>query len=83
MLGKKLGHKVKPYSRGHSFNPKFMQLCKNVNHHNVYVKFETGSCRVKTRSLGQTLEKHCVHSRGHSFDSKSMQLNQNANDHNI
>ena len=37
----------------------------------------------KTRSLGQILEKPCVHSRGHSFDSKFMKLYQNANDHNI
>ena len=37
----------------------------------------------KTRSLGQILEKHCVHSRGHSFDSKFMKLYQNAGDHNI
>ena len=27
----------KPYvhSRGHSFNPKFMKLCQNINHHNI------------------------------------------------
>ena len=37
----------------------------------------------KTRSLGQILEKPCVHSRGHRFDSKVMKLYQNANDHNI
>ena len=37
----------------------------------------------KPRSLGQILEKPCVHSRGHSFDSKFMKLYQNANDHNI
>ena len=37
----------------------------------------------KTRSLGQILEKFCVHSRGHSFDSKLMKLYQNANDYNI
>ena len=37
----------------------------------------------KTRSLGQFLEKPCVHSRGHSFDSKFMNLYQNVNDHNI
>ena len=37
----------------------------------------------KTRSLGQTLEKLCVHSRGHTFDTKHMNLNQNVNDHNI
>ena len=37
----------------------------------------------KTRSLGQILEKPCVHSRGHRFDSKFMKLYENANDHNI
>ena len=37
----------------------------------------------KTRSLGQIIEKPCVHSRGHSFDSKVMKLYQNANNHNI
>ena len=37
----------------------------------------------KTRSLGQILEKPCVHSRGHRFDSKFMKLNQYAYDHNI
>ena len=31
----------------------------------------------KTRSLGQILEKPCVHSRGHSFDSKFTKLYQN------
>ena len=31
----------------------------------------------KTRSLGQILEKPCVHSRGHSFDHKFMKLCQN------
>ena len=35
----------------------------------------------KPRSLGQILEKPCVHSRGHSFDSKFMKLNHNADDH--
>ena len=71
------------HSRGHSFNPKFMKVCQNVNHHHIKVKFETGSWWIKTRSLGQILEKPCVHSRGHSFDSKFMKLYQNANDHNI
>ena len=37
----------------------------------------------KTRSLGQVLEKLCVHSRGHTFDTKLKNLNQNVNDHNI
>ena len=35
----------------------------------------------KTRSLGQILEKLCVHSRGHSFDSEFMNFYQNTNDH--
>ena len=37
----------------------------------------------KTRSLGQILEKPCVHSRGHNFDSKFMKLHLNVNHHNI
>ena len=37
----------------------------------------------KTRSLGQILEKPCVHSRGHSFNSKFMKHYQNVNDYNI
>ena len=37
----------------------------------------------KTRSLGQILEKPCVHSRGQGFDSKVMKLCQNVNHHNI
>ena len=42
-----------------------------------------GHVRSKTRSLGQILEKVCVHSRGHTFDSKLKKLNQIVNDHNI
>ena len=42
-----------------------------------------GHVGLKTRSLGQILEKPCVHSRGQSFDSKFMELYQNANDHKI
>ena len=37
----------------------------------------------KTRSLGQILEKPCVHSRGHSFDHKFMKVCQNVNNHNV
>ena len=37
----------------------------------------------KPRSLGQILEKPCVHSRGHSFDSKFMKLCQMVNHHHI
>ena len=35
------------YSRGNSFDQKFMKLCQTVNHHNIKVKFETGSFWVK------------------------------------
>ena len=42
-----------------------------------------GHVRSKTRSLGQILEKPCVHSRGHSVDHKFMKLFQNVNHHNI
>ena len=31
----------------------------------------------KLRSLGQIIEKSCVHSRGHSFDPKLLKLCQN------
>ena len=37
----------------------------------------------KTRSLGQILEKPCVHSIGHTFNHKFMKLCQNVNHHNI
>ena len=35
------------HSRGHSFDSKFMRLYQNANDHNIWVKFETGSCWVK------------------------------------
>ena len=37
----------------------------------------------KTRSLGQIIEKPCVHFRGHSFDPNFMKHCQNVNHHNI
>ena len=37
----------------------------------------------KTRSLGQILEKACIHSGGHRFDHKFMKLCQNVNHHNV
>ena len=37
----------------------------------------------KTRSLGQILEKPCVHSKRHSFDPKFTNLCQIVNHHNI
>ena len=41
------------HSRVHSFVSNVMKLCPNVNYHNIYVKFETGTCWVETRSLRQ------------------------------
>ena len=35
------------HSRVHNFVSNVMKLCQNVNHHDIRVKFETGSCRVK------------------------------------
>ena len=35
------------HSIGQSFDPKFMKLCQNVKPHNMWVKFETGSCCIK------------------------------------
>ena len=32
------------HCKRHSFDPKFVKLCHNVNHRNILVKFETGSC---------------------------------------
>ena len=42
-----------------------------------------GHVESKTRSLGQILEKPCVHSRWYSFDSKFMKLYHNVNDYHI
>ena len=42
-------------------------------------RFKLGHVGSKTRSLGQVLEKPCVHSRGHRFDHKFMKLCQNVN----
>ena len=44
------------HSRRHSFDPKFMKVCQNVNHHNIWVNSKLGHVRSKTRSLGQILE---------------------------
>ena len=71
------------HSKRHSFDQEFLKLCQIVNHHNILVKFETGSVGSKNRSQGQILEKPCVHSRGHSFDSKFKKLCQNVNHHNV
>ena len=39
--------------------------------------FNMGHVRSKTRSLGQILEKPCVHSRGHIFSPIHIKLGQN------
>ena len=65
-------------SRGHSFDPKFMKLCQDVNSHKSRSSFHVGS---KTRSLGQIMKIPYLHSRGHSFDQKFMKLCQNGNPH--
>ena len=67
----------------HSFDPMIMKLCKIFYHHNIKVRFETGSWWSKTRSLGQILEKPFVSSRGHIFALKIMKLCQKVNHHNI
>ena len=71
------------HSSGNSFDPKFMKLCQNINHHNVKSGLKLGHVGSKTRSLGQILEKPCVHSRGHRFDHKFIKPCQNVNHHNV
>ena len=44
---------------------------------------KVGHGGLKTRSLGQILEKPCVHSKRQSFDPKFMKLCQNVNHHNV
>ena len=59
-----------------------MKLYQNVNHYNIYVRFELGHVGSKTRSLGQILEKPFVHSKVDSFVLNVMKLCQNVNHHN-
>ena len=54
-----------------------MKLCQNVCLDKISVELENGSCRVKAKSLGQILEKPCVHSGGHIFSPIIMKLAQN------
>ena len=74
------------HSRGHSFDLKFMKMCQNVNDHTCVISRSSsklGHVWSKTRSLGQILEKTCVHSKRHSFDPKFMKLCQLVNLHNV
>ena len=43
----------------------------------ILAMFKTGSCGIKTRSLGQILEKPCEQSRGHMFSPIFMKLGKN------
>ena len=54
-----------------------MKLSKNVFLDEISDESENGSCRVKTRSLGQILEKPCVGSINHIFSLIFMKLGQN------
>ena len=53
-----------------------MKFGQNVFVNEILDKFENGSCRVKTRSQGQMLEKPYVCSRGHIFSPIIMKLDQ-------
>ena len=54
-----------------------MKLGENVCLDEISNEFEIGSCRSKTRSPGQILEKPCVRSRGHIFSLIIMKLSEN------
>ena len=54
-----------------------MKFCQNVNVYKIRSSSKLDHVASKTRSLGQILEKPCVHSRGHSLDPKFMKFYQN------
>ena len=54
-----------------------MKLCQNVCLDEIADKIENGTCRNKTRSLGQILEKPFVCPRCHIFSWILMKLGQN------
>ena len=54
-----------------------MKLDQHVCLDEILHKFENGHIRSETRSLGQILEKPCVHSRGHIFSFIIIKLGQN------
>ena len=51
------------HSRGHSFDPVLMKLCKNVIFIESRPTYIQGHIKFKTKSLGQILENFCVHTR--------------------
>ena len=60
-----------------------MKLDQNVYFDEMSDEFENGSCRLKTRSLGQILVKPCVRYRGQIFSPIVMKLGQNVCLHQI
>ena len=71
------------YSRGHSFDSKFMNFIRMLMIIISRSSLKLGHVGSEIRSLGQILEKPCVHSREHRFDHKFMKLCQNVNHHNV
>ena len=59
------------------FSPIIKETGQNVCLDESSDKFENGSCRVKTRSLGQISENPCVQSGGHIFSLIIMKRGQN------
>ena len=53
-----------------------MKVGQDVCLDEISDEFENGSCGVKTRSLGQILEKPCVRSRGHILSRILMEVGQ-------
>ena len=62
------------YSRGHSFDHKFMNCVRKLIIIMSRSDLKLGHFGSKTRSLGQILEKPCLHSKRHSFNAKFMKL---------
>ena len=54
--------------RSKSFILIFMKLFQNVNLYESRGSLRLGQIGLSTRSLGQMVEKSCIHSKRHSFD---------------
>ena len=71
------------HSSGNSFDPKFMKFARMLIIIMSRSSSKLGHVGSKTRSLGQILEKPCVHSRGLRYDHKFIKQCQNINHHNV
>ena len=60
-----------------------MNLFQKVGHHERKTSLKVGHIGSETRSLGQMIEKSCVHTRRHSFDPICMKHCQNVCHHEI